>query len=239
MNYKSNVNSIASITFNNEFTSLNHDNETIEETFNRSPDTRGTANKEVFGQDGKANKEVLDQDFFKEYGKYDDYQKTISKKAHDKDYLKYYDKYLDAKVDERFRADYLINHAFIKRLFYPLKAKVKKVTGYEDYHSTDRSRAATDLSVPLDNDLNSLSSNMSHSKQGYHKDSSRDHNEELMDIQTLMSKFENLFTAIDKEKTGSITWDEFSKVLIALTPRKLNKSDVMAFLQSQTDNIYG
>jgi len=59
----------------------------------------------------------------------------------------------------------------------------------------------------------------------------------IKDAQTLLYRMETLFEVIDREKTGYISWESFSSVIISVAPPTLLRADVIAFIEAQCDDM--
>ena len=54
--------------------------------------------------------------------------------------------------------------------------------------------------------------------------------------QNLISRMESLLQLMDPSSTGFVTWECFARLILAVAPSHLLRSDVMAFMAAQTDN---
>lgn len=59
----------------------------------------------------------------------------------------------------------------------------------------------------------------------------------LAQTQDLIKRMENLLQIIDSENTGYVTFEQFTRLLLAISPAHLVRHDVQNFLQNQTDDI--
>lgn len=59
----------------------------------------------------------------------------------------------------------------------------------------------------------------------------------IKDAQTLLYRMETLFEVIDREKTGYITWESFTSVILSVAPPTLLRADVIAFIEAQCDDM--
>lgn len=56
-------------------------------------------------------------------------------------------------------------------------------------------------------------------------------------IQDLLTRSEQLFELIDSQRSGYVTFEAFTRLLIAIAPKHILRSDVLAFVQAQTNNM--
>eukprot|EP01038_Epipyxis_sp_PR26KG_P008285 gene8285-11215_t len=56
------------------------------------------------------------------------------------------------------------------------------------------------------------------------------------DAQSLVARMETLLVMMDPERTGYVTWEKFARILIALAPQHLVRSDILGFISAQSDN---
>lgn len=55
----------------------------------------------------------------------------------------------------------------------------------------------------------------------------------VTDVQSLVARMEDLFVLMDAQATGFVSWEYFTRVLLALAPQHLLRADVIAFLDAQ------
>lgn len=55
----------------------------------------------------------------------------------------------------------------------------------------------------------------------------------LADAQSLVLRMEDMFILMDSDRTGFVTWEAFARVLLALAPPKLLRSDILNFFDRQ------
>jgi hypothetical protein len=58
----------------------------------------------------------------------------------------------------------------------------------------------------------------------------------IAEAQSFVRRLEDVFLAIDTAGTGYVTWNQFARVVLALAPPKLLRADVIAFMESQTED---
>ncbi|RYH30154.1 EF-hand domain-containing protein [archaeon] len=56
-------------------------------------------------------------------------------------------------------------------------------------------------------------------------------------IQDLLQRLEQLFELLDPEKSGYISFEAFTRLLIAVAPKHIIRQDIEAFVQAQTKNL--
>lgn len=58
----------------------------------------------------------------------------------------------------------------------------------------------------------------------------------VQDAQDLIHRMESIIQMLDKDRTGFITWESFSRLILSLAPPHLLRADVMSFLNAQSVN---
>ena len=59
------------------------------------------------------------------------------------------------------------------------------------------------------------------------------HKATIADSQSFITRLENLFEVMDKDKSGYVTWEAFHQVILNLAPPQLLRADVVAFVEAQ------
>ncbi len=58
----------------------------------------------------------------------------------------------------------------------------------------------------------------------------------MRDTQNLIVRMESMLQLLDPESTGFVSWESFSRVILAVAPSHLLRADVLAFMDAQTDD---
>lgn len=59
----------------------------------------------------------------------------------------------------------------------------------------------------------------------------------MQDAQDLIRRMENLFDMLDPEKSGYVTFESFTRLILAIAPPKVLRSDILNFINAQTKRM--
>jgi hypothetical protein len=59
----------------------------------------------------------------------------------------------------------------------------------------------------------------------------------IKDAQVLLYRMETLFEVVDRDKTGYISWESFTSIILSVAPPTLLRADVIAFIEAQCDDM--